>query len=757
MLGQIGMGQWRLHVPNRTAMDVVANGNIVYAAFENGLLEFDNSAGEQFIWTDVNSLSDIRLTCLGRYAGQNAIYIGYENGNIDKIVNNQVVNIPAIKLAQIPGNKRINRIIEHQDFMYFATSFSIVKVDAIKDEVKETFYPTADNSPILDVAILGDTIMALTATKVLKANLSNIALADPNEWVIDSRFDVLTANAYQDLEVIQNNVYCLFRGDGYGRDSVFQMNYTGKTVVSDLNWDLEINSIANSDGKLVVNANGTIYTYNANNSLAYSFNSYNLGRWMEPLNSFYSNGLTWVADNAFGLMRINNEFSITQIPFSGPPKNSFYGLDWQDGKLAVAGGGLSSIASTFNVSGMYTFEDEQWSLFDKDNMSPWNNERIWDFLAVSIDPSNSDRIAVGTYSKIPVSILENGVQVTDTCTPYNSALEFTPVGIWSLVSGLQYDDQSNLWALNGFSSNPLKARSSDGVWHTFNLGSIASNKFTRRIVIDYNGHKWFGVDGVGLFGYNDNGTLSDQSDDKKVILNTGDYSGALPSSSITALAVDFDNEIWIGTDDGFAVLYNSESAFDAGPGEYNAQRIKLEFEGNVEYVLGNTSITDIEVDGANRKWFGTASSGIVLLSEDGLEIIQQFTKENSPLISNTIIDMELDQNTGELFIVTDQGLVSYRTDATYEDTDYENVVVFPNPARPDFEGPISIQGIKYDSDIKITDVAGNLVYKTTSNGGTATWNGKTLTGERVKTGVYLIWTAPNEGKGRKVGKVLVVN
>ena len=117
----------------------------------------------------------------------------------------------------------------------------------------------------------------------------------------------------------------------------------------------------------------------------------------------------------------------------------------------------------------------------------------------------------------------------------------------------------------------------------------------------------------------------------------------------------------------------------------------------------------------------------------------------------------MDQNTGELFIITDNGLISYRTDATYEDPEYSSVNVFPNPARPDFQGPITIQGIRYNSDVKITDVAGNLVYKTTSNGGTATWDGKTLSGERVTSGVYLIWSAANEGKGRKVGKVVVIN
>ena len=240
-------------------------------------------------------------------------------------------------------------------------------------------------------------------------------------------------------------------------------------------------------------------------------------------------------------------------------------------------------------------------------------------------------------------------------------------------------------------------------------------------------------------------------------LTTGVNSGDLPSNRVNALAVDLDNEVWIGTDAGFAVLYNAENAFGASSGDYNAQRIKVEFEGNVEYVLGATGITDIEVDGANRKWMATENSGIVLLSPDGLEIIEQYTMENSPLISNNIIDLELDHNSGELFIVTDKGLISYRTDATAgKSRDYSEVNVFPNPVRPDFTGVITMQGIQYDSDIKVTDAAGNLVYKTTSNGGTATWDGRTLNGEPVATGVYLIWTAPNEGKGRKVGKILVV-
>lgn len=755
---QIGTGQWRLHVPNKKAIDVVAHDNMVFAAFENGLLEYDIDANETSLLTDVNSLSDINLACLSYYNPENALYIGYDNGNIDKIVDDQVINIPAIRLAEIVGNKRINKIVPFQGYLYFATGFGIVKIDPVKDEVRETFYPSIDGAGILDLAFRGDSIFALTSDRLLRASINNPALVDPSQWELDLRLDVLTSNAYKDVEIINDQLFVLFQNDAYGLDSVFNVKDSGKEVVYSDPFSIEIQSINTFDTRLVINSEGAIYFVNMDYTYNKVFSSYNLGTWFIPQNCVTVNGITWVADAQKGLFKFNNEYSITTVTFEGPPKREFYSMDCQSGKLAVVGGGLSSATATYNSSGLYLFEDEKWTLRDKSNMTLWNGQNIWDFLCVSINPSDPDQIAVGTYSQLPISIMDASGQVTDTFTPLNSTLQFTEAASTSaMITALKYDDVDNLWVLNGYTDKPLNVYSKDGNWYSFDCGVSAKNKFSKKMVIDYNGNIWFSISGSGLYGYNHNETVSDASDDKIVNLNTGELSGTLPSNSVNALAVDFDNEIWIGTDNGFAVLYNSEESFDASPGDFNAQQIKVEFEGNVEYVLGNTDITDIEVDGANRKWFGTANSGIILLSEDGLEVLEQFTTDNSPLISNNIVDLKIDNSTGELFIITDKGLISYRTNATYVDSDYSNVKIFPNPARPDFAGPITIQGIKYNSDVKITDVSGNLVYQTTSNGETATWDGNTITGERVTTGVYLIWTAVNEGKGRMVGKVLVVH
>ncbi len=755
---QVGTGEWRLHVPNKKAIDVVVEGSLVYAAFGNGLQEYDTELNETSLWTDVNGLSDINLTCLGYDVSQKALFIGYDNGNIDKIVDNKVTNIPAIRLAQVPGNKRINKIVPFQGFIYFATSFSIVKIDPIKNEVKETFYPTLEGSAILDIAFRGDSIFALTPEKLLRANINNIALGDPSQWIVDTRIAVLSLNSYKDIEIISDQLFIIQQNEAYGLDSIFHVTNTGKTNVYNEPFSIEINSLTTDQNRLVINSDGGIYIVNLDYTYNKVYSAYSLNTWISAENSCTVSGVTWVADKTLGLFKINNEYSLTTYPFEGPPKKDFYSMDWQKGKLAVVGGGLSSAASTYGSSGLYLFEDEKWSLRDKTNMTMWSTANIWDYLAVSIDPTNSDNIAIGTYSEVPISIMDNSGQVSKTFTPANSTLQFTELASTNaMITSITYDESGNLWVLNGYSNTPLNVYTKEGDWYAYDSGNAAENKFSRKLTVDYNGNSWFSIDGSGLFGYNPNKTFSDISDDKQINLNNGEVTGALPSNTVNAIAVDFDNEIWIGTDNGFAVLYNSASSFDASAGNYNAQRIKVEYEGNIEYVLGNTNITDIVVDGANRKWFATANSGIILLSADGLEVIEQHTTENSPLISNNIIDLTLDQSTGELFIITDKGLISYRTDATYEDPTYDNVTVFPNPARPDFEGPITIQGIRYNSDVKITDVAGNLVYQTTSNGGTATWNGKTITGEKVTTGVYLIWTAANEGKGRKVGKVMVVH
>jgi hypothetical protein len=756
LVGQIATGDWRMHVAPK-GIDVAVGEGVVYAAYETGLLEYDIESKETSIWTDVNALSDIQISCVYFDEKSKSLFVGYKNGNIDRIKNNAVTNIPAIKLAQIQGNKSVTHFIENQGFIYASTGFGIVVINPENNEIKDSYYPTNSLEQIQSLAFKGDSIYALTPSRLYACNLSNPALADPNQWKLVSRVPIIANDTYQNIENIENELYFIKKFPGLGYDSLFHLTDTDFEVHMDFGFNIEIQNFRSQGGAVFVTTPYSVLYLKNNFELEYQLYIIAQG---EPvptslMNSVIYDFKVFSVDNNYGLYQFRGEGAIN-IKFAGPPKNKFFALGGNKEVITVAGGIIAKTGYEFSDAGAYIFRDEEWTLLDRYNQELWINTLQWDISSVAVHPQNSDQFAVGAFSHMPLSLSSNGKTIDEVYTSDNSMLEaYAMNGV--CISDLKYDSKGNLWLSNCFSNKPLKMLDKDKVWHEFETNGNSKSRFTGKLVIDQSDNKWFAVYDQGIFGYNDNGTIDDLSDDKTIQINSGDNTGALPTTNVTALAVDLENRLWIGTSNGFAILYNPDNAFEGIPGEYNAQRIKIDFEGNVEYLLGNTSITDIEIDGGNRKWIGTANAGIFLLSADGSEVIESYTSENSPLISNNIVDMQFNYKTGELFIITDIGLVSLRTNSSLGDDKYENVVVFPNPVKPGFDGVITLQGIKYDSDVKVTDAAGNLVFQTTSNGGTVTWNGKNLKGEKVSAGTYLFWTASNTEKGRKVAKVLILN
>lgn len=759
VFGQIGTGEWRIHSESSDAIDVVHVGNSIYAAFDAVLLEYDSEYKEFSKLDLTNGLSDIKICRLGAHGPTKSVFVGYENGNIDQIINNKVVNIPGIKLATISGMKKIHSIKSYGSYVYFATGFGIVKVDPAKQEIKDTYYPNNDNEEIIEITFHQDTIFALTKTKLYKGHINNPALADYNQWIVDHRLPLLTdVNfEYKGVEYWNGNLYFQKNHVDWGKDTLFVVRDSGPEQVIDLQDYAQINRIQVVNDKLTLCADELVLMFNPDLSIFFSTHFYNdqIGLALNALDYFEDK--VWFADRNAGLVKRNFDGTCEFVSFSGTTGSNYFSMDWKDGMLAVVPGAYSH-GPTFLQPKLMLFEDEKWSTLVKDAAAKWNTSRIWDKSSVAINPVNTDQIAIGGVCYTPLSIYDKRTNtIVDTFGMFNSPLtNASQMNQSVLLSDLVYDDNGNLWIVNGFSNQPLKLLTKDGEWYSFGLGGSGMNRETGKLLYDYDGNIWVSVKGTGLIGYKPGSSITSSTDDKTVVINTTKFSDVLLSTNVTAIAMDFDNELWIGTDNGFGIIYNPDNAFDAS-GNVTIQRPKIDVNGEVDYILEDVYINDIEVDGGNRKWLATAFAGIILLSEDGLSIVKHFTKDNSPLISNTVLDIEIDHKTGEVFIVTDRGMMSYRGDATYEDATYSDVKIFPNPVRPDHDGVITIQGIRYNSDVKITDVAGNVVYRTTSNGGTATWNGRTLQGEKVASGVYLIWTASNINKGRFVGKVVVVN
>lgn len=758
---QIATGQWRLHVNAANAIDVCFGNNKVLAAFENGVLEYDVAHNETTEWNKINHLSEVLVTSVVYDSTSKAFWIGYANGNMDKLDGSTIYNFPSLKLASIMGDKKIVKFLSKGKYLYAATQFGILKIDPVRMEVLDTYYPPLNGRKLNDFTFHKDSIYVLSDTNLFVIASKHPLIANPSNWTIDQRVKKRDTSNFKLITTFRDEIYIASLHPMYGKDSIFCLTKDKLTEMNSslFSIDVEIAAIQSTNSKFTVCIYNNVCFYDASFKLTENLYQYVFTSSARPQKIAFGADYYWVADNENGLIQWKHNYLNKRIPMVGPAKRSFFTADCQKGKMAFSGGILQKTSFAFNRTGAYTLENDTWKMYNPWNQKPWLNKNIWDISSVTINPINTDQIAFGSYSEVPLSIMNTGKQIDTIYDFSNSAIEKFSLADngWTCISDLKYDQNENLWMLNSYTDNPLKMLSKSGKWYVFETGGATKKVFNRKLIIDNKDNKWFTVYGTGIVGFSDGGTLDDPSDDVFKLVNDGLTSGALPSKEVTALAMDFNNQLWIGTDNGFCILYNASSILSNQTTSFAAQRIKLRFEGNVEFMLGKTAITDIEVDGGNRKWIATASAGLFLLSPDGSQILASYNKDNSPLISNAILDLKLNHQTGELFIITEEGLVSFRTDATEGDNTYENTLVFPNPLKPENSYGITIQGIAYDSDVRFTDAGGNLVYKTTSNGGTAHWDCKTLSGERVKAGVYFIWTAPNEGEGRKVGEFVVIN
>ncbi|HIE15446.1 MAG TPA: T9SS type A sorting domain-containing protein, partial [Bacteroidales bacterium] len=651
------------------------------------------------------------------------------------------------------GSKTINKIFILNSYAYLATGFGIVKINLERKEIDDTYYigTNASYINVHDITFDGSYFYAATENGIYKTNGSS-NLADFNNWIKITYIPSYNED-YTHVIFYNNAIYSVLTEGSNGYNFLIKFQNNTYSLIDTANFKT-IRNLNTANNKLIVSHDTTVSIFTSDITTPVEEYSRLTLYWdalLVPFNAIEDkNGVLWIADKYNGLIKLtSNTTGISSFP-NGPQSNSVYDISSAGNEVWVAYGGLNiSGANLWLPATVFAYYNYSWHTINGNKQPLMANQH--DIVTVCINPYDPTIVYAGSWND-GIFEFDNHQCIAHYEAGNSSLEEFSPGD--EKIADMAFDSNQNLWILNPGTNNPVSVKKNDGSWKNFNYSYISND--LRKILVTSSDKKWVILgNGQGLLIFDNGSDIDNESDDRIKHLNVVDEGGTIITNDLYSIAEDLDGIIWIGTGEGVVTYYNPDNVFDDP--NFNASRILLDLgDGTAQYLLKYETITTIAIDGANRKWFGTANSGAFLLSEDCSEQILHFTESNSPLFSDKILNISINNTTGEVFFATDKGLVSYRNDATEGLTTFNQPYAFPNPVSNGYEGVISLIGLVRNAHVKITDISGNLVYETIANGGMATWNGKDFQGNKVHTGIYLAFCSNDDGSETKVIKILII-
>ncbi len=747
---QIGFTQndflWQGYFSYSNIKDLSESPTSIFAASENALFSKNINTNQLKTTNTIDGLSGETITSLYYSAVSNKTLIGYENGLMIVIneADGSMLNIVDIINKQLPSNiKRINHFMEYKGIVYVSCDFGIVQFNLATTFFGDTYF-IGDNGREISVtqtAVYNGFIYASTSDGIRRADVTSKNLVDFNQWTKTA------AGSWSSIETLDTELFAINTSGFIHKYNAVSNSFAGFIQLSQPAFDMRANL-----NYLIITTANSIYIYNKQMILVRQINNNQIPG---SLPSFTC--ATSIGDKLFIGTKENGIFNTTISVSSafenntpiGPSRNNVFALQSTNDVLWTVYGDYSGSYNPYPIDsyGISKYSETGWLNIPYEKVLGAKS-----IVRVMINPNNENEVYMGSGFSGLLKVV-NDVP-TFLYNQTNSGLEeisFIPGYFGDVrINGGAFDKSGNLWLNNSLIQKGLKVLKTDGQWQSFSLDGILDKSIDAsmgRMIIDKNGTKWWCTNADGLIGYN-------ESINKFKKINIGSDVGNLPTTDVRTIAVDNRNQLWIGTTKGLRILSNISSFLTED--QMTTKPIIILEDGLAQELLFEQFITDIVVDGANNKWVGTADSGVFLLSPNGQETKYHFTINNSPLPSNTINDIDINKSTGEVFIATTKGLISFKGTATEANEDLNNVYVYPNPVRPEFEGTVKIAGLLDKATIKITDIEGNLVYETTSEGGTIEWDTTAFGKYKVASGVYMIFISAQDGIETKVKKVMII-
>lgn len=747
-LFQFGFAQsqlsWQGYFSFNEIKDISESPNTVFAASENALF-FKNVASNVLkTKTTVDGLSGQTISVVYHSEAFKKTIVGYENGLMIIIneTDGSITKKVDIINKQLPSNlKKINHIMEHNGLLYVACDFGIVQFNLVTLQFGDTYF-IGDNGAEISVkqtAFFNGFIFAATSSGMRKADAASVNLNDFSQWT------VVNAGDWSSVEALDSELIAI-NASGYVH------RYNSINFIGFLQLPQSSSDMRAVNHNLFITIPNTVYVYNNQMILSRQIsNTQVLDNSLVFTCATAVGDLLYIGTKDKGLMTSSLSSAgvfVNSTP-AGPFRNNIFSLDVTPNVLWAVYGDYDTYYNPYDLDsyGISKYISSSW--LDIPYSQVYDAKSI---TRIIVNPKNEKQVYASSFFSGLLRV-ENNVP-SFLYNEKNSGLESItyegPNYKDVRINGTAFDKTGNLWITNSRIKNGLKVLKANGQWQSYATSSILNNAETTsyaNIVIDRNNTKWISTSNEGVIAFNETTNTF-----KKMTF--GVDAGNLPAADVRSVVIDTKNQLWIGTTKGLRVLSNvgsfqSDSQLKANP-------IIIMEDNLAQELMYEQFITSIAVDGSNNKWIGTADSGVFMVSPNGQETKYHFTINNSPMPSNMVNDIKINSVTGEVFIATNKGMISFKGVATGANDDLSNVYVYPNPVRPTYSGTVKVAGLLDKANVKITDIEGNLVFETTSEGGTIEWDTTAFGKYKVASGVYMVFISAQDGGETKVKKVMII-
>ena len=742
------MHQWNIHSAYADINAIAVTRDKVFALSNHSLFAVDKQSEEMVYYNRLTGLNGAVISTIGYNPTLNLLLVCYENGHLD-IINShdEVYNIPDLYLKQTTYSKIVNSIYMHEHTAYLAMDFGIIELDMKRREIKDTYIIGQDAKEVnvKHITIMGDRIYAVSPQLLYSALLSD-PLSDYAYWqtqALPTGKEVSAFCAYDELlYMVRDSVLCSYR------DSKWQKHTTS----------YKVNGLCPTDQHLFILPKNQAGVAIAETDLSLQMTDMGMITDIQQDGSSY-----WWASVTDELVRGADRQAFRP---DGPINNTAYRMRFFGDRLYVVPGGRWATQNETPGEIMF-YENGTWVNVSNEKINEACDATILDLMNVAQDPNDKDHYFVTSYGSGMLEMY--GEDVIKLYTPSNSALVSAAPNApnrYTRTDGAMFDDKGYLWVLNTEVENNILIMDAQGnklATYSLYSNSVRVPLYTPgEIIVDRRNPQWKWIPqcryNTGLLLLQDNGTPINPKDDKVTYHNEWFDQNGKPviPEFIYSMAQDHDNTIWVGTNAG---LFLIPATIDFTTSNRCERVIIGRNDGTKlgDYLLDNEQINHIVVDGANRKWIATATSGVFLLSPNGEETIEHFTTENSPLSSNNVLSIAILESTGEVFFGTSQGLVSYMSDAIEPAKNFSDIYAYPNPVHPNYHGVVTIRGLMANTEVRIVDASGNLVTTIQGNGGEAVWDMTNAQGSRVASGIYTALCNTQDGAAHSTVKIMVMN